>query len=87
MDVVTEASEDTAESEAEGCSGDEPAWTHVFAERGARNFEEDVADIERGEDRVVVVFLEIEILFKTSETGIANVGSVNEAWRSVSMLL
>src|ERR1700755_2259506 len=78
MDVVAQTGEDTAQTETQGGSWDEPAGANPFAEGGAGDLEEDVADIERGKDGIIIVALEVEILLKTGETSIADVGSVDE---------
>lgn len=56
-----------------------PPGTHPFASHIRRNFENNVADIKNGQDRVVIVSLEMEILFQTGQTCISNICSVDEA--------
>ncbi|KAI6749433.1 hypothetical protein HG530_015272 [Fusarium avenaceum] len=69
--VRNKRGEDGAESEAEGRQRNEPARTHVFAEQIRGDLEDDVADVEDGEDEVVVVSLHPEVFFQTGETRIS----------------
>lgn len=50
-----------------------------FVHPGGTHLEDDIADIEYGQDLVVVVALQIQVLFQTGETSIADVCSVDEA--------
>lgn len=71
MDVGHEGGADAADAEAEGYRGDVPAWADVFAGHVGGDLEEDVRDVEDGEDFVVVVAREAEVGFEAGEFGVA----------------
>lgn len=50
-----------------------------FVHPGGTHLKDDVADVEHGQDLVVVVALQLQVLLQTRETSIANVRSVDEA--------
>jgi hypothetical protein len=50
---------------------DEPARTPPFADDVGRDLEDDVRDVEDGQDGVVIVALHAEILLETCQTSVA----------------
>lgn len=56
-----------------------PTRTNPFAGHVRRDFEDNVRNVEDGDELVVIVALELEILFKSGEPGVANVGTIDEA--------
>ena len=56
-----------------------PSGTNPFAAHVGRNLEKNVADVKDGQDGVVVVALEMEVLLEAGQACIANIGPVNEA--------
>lgn len=76
---VNKGGSNRCDSKTERSGRDEPARPDPFTAHVGRNFKDDIADIEDGQELVVVVTLHVEVLFETSKSGIANVGSVDEA--------
>ena len=70
-EVGDEGGEDGGEAEAERGQGDEPAGAHPLAHDVGGDLEDDVADVEDGEDDVVVEAGEAEISLEAGETGVA----------------
>lgn len=79
MDVVNKGSANGRNAEAEGDDGDEPSWADPFAGNVGGNLEDDVADVEDGEDGIVVVARELEVLLQAGQAGVSNVCAVDEA--------
>ena len=63
MDVVDESRADGTYPESERDGGDEPAGTDVFAGHVGGDLEDDVGDVEDGEEFVVIVTFEPEVFF------------------------
>ena len=88
MDVVDEGGADGADSEAEWDAGNEPARANPFTGHVGWDLEDNVGDVEDGENPVVVISFQVEILLETSEFGIAcnktlwdlNVGNLSKIW-------
>lgn len=78
-EVVDESHGDGKTTEAEGDGGDEPAGAKVLAADVGWDLENNVGDVEDGEETVVVVTGKVEIILETSNPGVADVCSVNEA--------
>lgn len=55
-----------------------PSYIHDDAV-GSTHLENNVTDVEDGQDLVVVVTLQAQVLLKTSQTSIADVRSIDEA--------
>jgi hypothetical protein len=55
LDVVHERGADRADTETQGDERDKPPRPDPFASHGCRDFEDDVGDIEGGENYIVVV--------------------------------
>lgn len=70
---------DRCYSKTERSGRDEPAGPDPFTAHIGRNFEDDITDVEDGQELIVVVTFHVEVFFETSKSGIANVGSVDEA--------
>ena len=51
----------------------------AFVQPGGTHLEDDVADVEHGQNLVVVIALQLQVLLETGQTSIANVCSVDEA--------
>ena len=70
MDVVHKSGADGADTETEGDGRDVPPRADPFAGHVGRNFEDDVGDIEDGENLIVVVAFQAKILLETSQLGV-----------------
>lgn len=79
VDVVDKGRRNGNGAKAQRDDGDEPSRTDPLAADIRRNLKEDVRDVEDGQDLVVVVTFEVEILLQTCQACIADVGSVDEA--------
>jgi hypothetical protein len=69
--VADESGEDGDKTETETGQGNKPARTHPFAEDICGDLENDVGDVEDGEDDVVVEVDETEVGFEACEARIA----------------
>ena len=67
MDVVHKPSADGADTETEGDRRDVPPRADPFAGHVGRYLEDDVGDVEDGQDRVVVVAFQTEIPLESRE--------------------
>lgn len=54
-------------TETQGDSREEESRAHPFAHHVARNFEEDVGDVENGEGDIEVVAFHFEVFFETGQ--------------------
>lgn len=61
---------DRTAAEGEGGKWQPPAWSKIFASHGGRDLEQDVTDIEDGENNVVIISDQFKIFLEASETGI-----------------
>jgi hypothetical protein len=68
MDV---ASGDGTETEGQGDTGNKPSRAEPFAAHVCRNLADDVADIEDGQDGIVVEALEMKTLLETGNLGVS----------------
>ena len=68
MDVT---SGNGTETEGQGDTGNEPSGTEPFAAHVRRNLADDVADVEDGQDSVVVEALKMKTLLETSNLGVS----------------
>lgn len=66
-------------TKAERSGWNKPTRTDPFAGHVRRDLENNVRDVEDGDELVVIVARELKILFKTGKPGITNVGTINEA--------
>ena len=69
--VVHEGRGQRDDAEAEGDGRDEPAWPNPLAHDVGRDFEDNVRDVEDGEERIVVVALEAQVPLETGDFGIS----------------
>ena len=67
MNIVHESGADGADTKPEGGSRDEPARANPFAGHVGRNFEDDVGDVEDGENLVVIVTFQVETFLEARE--------------------
>lgn len=70
MNVVAEGGEDGAEAEAERDGGQIPAGTDELAQHVRRNLKDNVGDVEDGEDLVVVVTHQLQVLLEAGKLSI-----------------
>lgn len=68
---LAEGGGDGDDAEGEGGGGEEPAGADPLAEDGGGDLEEDVGDVEGGEDDVVVVAFEVEVLVEAGDSGVS----------------
>jgi hypothetical protein len=67
VDIIHERSADRADAKTEGKGGDIPPRTDPLASHVGGNFEENIGDIEDGEDFIVIVTFEAEIFFESGD--------------------
>jgi hypothetical protein len=79
MDVVHKRRTNRCDTETQRNDGDEPARPYPLASDVGWDLEDNIADIEDRQDRVVVVSFELEIFFQTRQTGVADIRSIDEA--------
>lgn len=77
-EVVDESYGDGKIIEVEGDGGDELVGVKVFVVDVGWDFENNVGDVEDGEEIVVVVVGKVEIFFEISNFGVVDVCFVNE---------
>jgi len=70
MDITNESKCHSQNAEAECCRWYEPARSDPLTGHSTWDLEDDVGDVEDGENLVVLVSLQTEILFKSSEPSI-----------------
>lgn len=70
------------DAETERDAGDEPAGTDPFAANVRRDFEDDIGDVKDGEEGVVVVALETEVIFESCETCVTLEEKRSVMWHS-----
>ena len=58
---------DGEDTESECDPRDEPSWTDPFTSHVGRNLEDDVRDVEDGQDFVVVVSLQMQVFLESGE--------------------
>ena len=68
MDVT---SGNGTETEGQGDTGNEPSGTEPFAAHVRRNLADDVADVEDGQDSVVVEALKMKTLLETGNLSVS----------------
>jgi hypothetical protein len=66
MDVVDESRADRADTKPKRDDWDEPSWAYPFAGNVRRDLEDDVGDVEDGENGIIVVSGQMKIFFETS---------------------
>jgi hypothetical protein len=71
MDVMDKGGANRADSKSKGNRGYESARANLLASNSRRDFEENVGDVEDGEDSIVVVSAEVEVFFEPSKPCIA----------------
>lgn len=71
VDVGDESGADGADAEPERDGGDEPAGADPLAGHVGGDLEDDVGDVEDGEDLVVVVARHVKVLLEPGELGVA----------------
>lgn len=71
MDVVDKSGANRANAEAQRNDGNKPAGTHPLAAHITWNLENNVGNVEDGQEAVVVVALELEVLLQACQARIA----------------
>ena len=67
MDIVHESRADGTDPKPESDGRDEPPWADDFADHVGRDLEQNVRDIEHGEDPVVIVAAQLQIFLEPSD--------------------
>jgi len=79
MDVMNKGRADGADTETERDGWYEPARAEVFTSHVGRYLEDDVRDVEDGENDIVIITPQAQVFLESSEFGITHVGAIDEA--------
>lgn len=79
MKSVDKSRANRTNAEAEGDDGNEPTRTNPLAADVEGNFENDVTDVEHGQNSIVVIAFESKVFLKSGQACVAYIGSIDEA--------